>query len=141
MTHERAIDGQLLRLAVADSDRESLPNLGRAVRFVIFDVLDGMARTPCYRVRHHDPAAECDGNHELMGLLRDCQAVIAGAAGKRLADLLRSGGIRVIATSERRRPTEVAARYLAGTLTRKRIGPPGRCPAPANPSISQHHER
>lgn len=136
MTRERAIDGQPLRVAVADGDRESPPTLGRAVRFVIFDVLDGMARTPCYRVRHHDPAVECDGNRELVGLLRDCQAVIAGAAGKRLSDLLRSGGIRVIATSERRRPAELAARYLAGTLARKRVGASGKCRTPADPSIS-----
>ena len=135
MTHERGIEGRLLRVAVADCDRESPPTLGRAVRFVIFDVLDGMARTPCYRVRHHDPAVECDGNRELVGLLGDCQAVIAGAAGKRLADLLRSGGIRVIATNERRRPTELAARYLAGTLTRKRIGAAGKCPVPSNPTV------
>lgn len=121
MPRDKSIDEPPLRVAVADDDRHCPPPLGRAARFVIFDIVDGAARTPCYRVRHNEPGAVCDGHADLPGLLRDCQVVIAGAAGEKLAELLRKRGIRVVATSERRPPAELVARFLALTLARRRL--------------------
>jgi predicted Fe-Mo cluster-binding NifX family protein len=121
MPRDKSIDETPPRVAVADCDQQSPPPLGRAARFVIFDIVDGAARTPCYRVRHNDPGAVCDGHADLPGLLRDCQVVIAGAAGEKLAELLRKRGIRVVATSERRPPADLVARFLAQKLARSRL--------------------
>lgn len=102
------------RVAVAEGDAGRPPALGRALRFVVFDILDGVARGPCYRVRHDQPGEVCEGHAELIALLRDCQVVIAGAAGPRLTQRLRACGIEVATTSEARPAAELVARHLAG---------------------------
>jgi predicted Fe-Mo cluster-binding NifX family protein len=102
------------RVAVAEGEAGRAPALGRALRFVVFDILDGAARSPCYRVRHDQPGEACEGHAELISLLADCQVVIAGAAGPRLTQRLRASGIEVATTSEARPAAELVARHLAG---------------------------
>lgn len=109
-----------MRLAVAEEVREDTlaPRLGRAVRFALFDVNGKDIRGPFYRVRHDEPGVVCDDHPELAALLHDCQVVIAGSVGPRMARRLRDLGIEVVATPERRTAAQLIARYLAGNLER-----------------------
>lgn len=112
------------RVAVAEGEPGRPPALGRAVRLVIFDMIGGEARSPCYRVRHDHPGDICDGHAELVALLHDCQVVIAGAAGTRLTQRLHACGIEVVATTEEHPAAVLATRYLAGKLVRASHRPP-----------------
>ena len=107
-----------MRLAVAEETKEDTlaSRLGRAVRFALFDVTGKDIRGPFYRVRHDDPGKVCDEHAELAALLHDCQVVIAGAVGPRMAQRLRDLGIEVVATPERRSATHLVTSYLAGNL-------------------------
>jgi predicted Fe-Mo cluster-binding NifX family protein len=109
-----------IRLAVAEEEKEDVlaPRLGRALRFALFDVTGKDVRGPFYRVRHDDPGYVCDDHAELAALLHDCQVVIAGAVGPRMAQRLQDLGIEVVATPERRPAAQLVARHLAGTLER-----------------------
>jgi predicted Fe-Mo cluster-binding NifX family protein len=112
--------GTHMRLAVAEEEKEDslAPRLGRAVKFALFDVVGKDIRGPFYRVRHDDPGKVCDEHAELAALLHDCQVVIAGSVGPRMAQRLRDLGIEVVATPERRSPAQLVARHLEGTLER-----------------------
>ena len=109
-----------LRVAVAEEKVGGVlaPRLGRAVKFVLFDTRGGEVRGPFYRVRHDDPGAVCDHHVELAALLHDCQVVIAGSVGSRMARRLQDLGIEVVATPEKRSAAELVTRHLAGTLAR-----------------------
>ena len=108
-----------MRLAVAEDEAESVlaPRLGRAVRFALFDVAGSEVRGPFYRVRHDNPGVICDDHSELTALLYDCQLVIAGSVGERMARRLLERGIEVVVTPERKPAGQLVARYLAGALT------------------------
>ena len=110
--------GTHMRLAIAEVTQEDTlaPRLGRAVRFALFDVTGKEIRGPFYRVRHDDPGKVCDEHAELAALLQDCQVVIAGSVGPRMAQRLRDLGIEVVATPERRSAAQLVASYLAGNL-------------------------
>jgi len=110
--------GSTIRIAVAEEEKENLlaPRLGRAVKFALFNTSGKHAHGLFYRVRHDDPGSVCDQHAELLSLLHDCMAVIAGSVGPSLAERLRDLGIEVVATPERRSSAQLVARYLAGTL-------------------------
>ncbi len=109
-----------MRVAVAEEVKENVLTLrlGRTVKFALFDVSGNDIRGPFYRVRHDVPGEVCDDHAELAGLLHDCQVVIAGAVGQHMALRLRNLGIEVVATPERRPPTQLVARYVAKNLER-----------------------
>lgn len=109
-----------MRLAIAEETQEDTlaPRLGRAVRFALFDVTGKEIRGPFYRVRHDDPGEVCDEHAELAALLQDCQVVIAGSVGPRMAQRLRDLGIEVVATPERRSAAQLVARHISGILER-----------------------
>lgn len=110
-----------MRLAVAEETKESVlaPQLGKALKFALFDVSGKNVRGPFYRVRHDDPGQVCDDHAELAALLHDCRLVIAGSAGTRMRGRLRDLGIEVVTTSERRPAAQLVARYLAGHLVQE----------------------
>jgi predicted Fe-Mo cluster-binding NifX family protein len=110
-----------MRLAVVEEVKENVlaQRLGRAVKFALFDVAGIEIRGPFYRVRHDEPGQVCDEHAELADLLHDCQAVIAGSVGIRMAQRLQGRGIEVVATSERRPAAQLVARHVAGILERK----------------------
>lgn len=110
------------RIAVAEGATPKPPALGRAVRYVLFDIVEGIARGPFYRVRHDNPGEACDGHAELITLLYDCKWVIAGAVGPRMKQRLHACGIEVVATPEEQSAAVLAARFLAGTLVRRAAG-------------------
>lgn len=118
MTDCKATRKAPLRVAVAEGDANQALALGRAVRFVVFDIVAGEARGPCYRVRHDQPGESCDGHAELTALLHDCQLVIAGAAGARLTQRLRARGIEVATTPDELPAAVLVARYLVATRPR-----------------------
>jgi predicted Fe-Mo cluster-binding NifX family protein len=107
-----------LRVAVAEDGDELASRLGRAVKFVLFDTRGDEVRGPFYRVRHDDPGAVCDHHAELAALLHDCQVVIAGSVGPRMARRLQDLGIEVVVTPEKSSAAELVTRHLAGTLAR-----------------------
>lgn len=110
-----------IRLAVAEEEKEDVlaPRLGRAIKFALFDVTGKDVRGPFFRVRHDDPGKVCDEHSELADVLHDCNAVIAGSVGLRMAKRLKDLGIEVVATSERRSAAQLVARYVAGNLEQK----------------------
>jgi len=110
--------GSTFRIAVAEEEKENIlaPRLGRAVKFALFNADGKDVRGPFYRVRHDNPGSICDQHAELLSLVHDCKAVIAGSVGPSLAERLCDLGIEVVATSERRSSAQLVARYLAGTL-------------------------
>lgn len=99
---------------MAEGDAGSVPALGRALRFVVFDILDGVGRSPCYRVRPDYPGQKCTGNEELMELLDDCEVVIAGSAGPRLREQMRARGTEVVLMEGGGPPEKLVERLLAG---------------------------
>ena len=109
-----------MRLAVAEDEAESVlaPRLGRAVRFALFDVAGSEVRGPFYRVRHDNPGVICDDHSELTALLYDCQLVIAGSVGERMARRLLERGIEVVVTPERKPAAQLVARYLVASEAR-----------------------
>lgn len=105
-----------MRIAVASDDfRRVTGHAGKACRFLVFDVADGVAPREVERLDLPPDLSihefRCDGPHPLFGM----RAVIAGSAGAGFVRRLAERGVAAVTTAETD-PMTAVARYVAGTL-------------------------
>jgi len=119
-----------MKVAVASTDGAAVsPHFGRSRCFIVFEAVDGRivgrevrdntytahARGECHGEgdHHHD---QPHSHAEIIGALRDCQAVLCGGMGWRAAEELKANGIRPLVVDAARPAEEVVKDFLAGTL-------------------------
>jgi predicted Fe-Mo cluster-binding NifX family protein len=119
-----------MRIAVATDDGVSISqHFGRSAGFIIFEVEGTQVSNLEMRANRHTPHAQglCQGQHPhqqghnhshggIVGLLRDCQAVLCGGMGAGAAQALRQQGIKPIVLACPISAEDAVSLYLSGRM-------------------------
>ncbi|MBX7255084.1 MAG: hypothetical protein K1Y02_01890 [Candidatus Hydrogenedentes bacterium] len=118
------------RIAIASSDGECIStHFGRSLCFLIYDleaneIVRREARANTHACSSHvgcghgegHAHGEHHGHADLMALLHDCEAVIAGGMGSRAASELKEHGITPLMVNPEASPEDAAAAYFSGHI-------------------------
>jgi len=116
------------RIAIASPDGESISaHFGRSLCFLIYDsdekgITRAEVRANTHACSEHvgcghgegHAHGEHHGHADLMALLHDCEAVIAGGMGSRAAQELKQNGITPLMVDTDAEPDAAAAAYFSG---------------------------
>ena len=119
-----------MKIAVASDNAVGIADhFGRSRYFLIFELQDGVIQRTEMRPNGHTAFArgECAGEgHEphagghdhagIVGLLKDCEAVLSHGMGWRAAEALRANGIRPFMVAAPLSAEEAVRAYASGTL-------------------------
>lgn len=117
-----------MKLAVAGNESLSLSShFGRSAFFVVFEVENGSIKGKEVRQNDLTPHArgECTGGDHsgrahshaaIVSGLQDCEAVICGGMGERMAQDLSARGIRPVVINADCSAEQAVSRYLAGEI-------------------------
>ncbi|MFA6242973.1 MAG: NifB/NifX family molybdenum-iron cluster-binding protein [Candidatus Hydrogenedentales bacterium] len=118
------------RIAIASSDGECISShFGRSMCFLIYEadgdtIVRKEVRANTHACSEHvgcghgegHAHGEHRGHADLMELLRDCEAVIAGGMGSRAAQELKQNGITPLMVNSEAEPDAAAAAYFSGQV-------------------------
>ena len=117
-----------MKIAVAsDNAVDIADHFGRSRCFIIFELQDGVIKGTEIRANSHTAFArgECAGEgHEthahghdhagVVGLLKDCEAILCHGMGWRAAEELKANGIRALMVAAPRLPSRQCGRMRPG---------------------------
>jgi predicted Fe-Mo cluster-binding NifX family protein len=119
-----------MKVAVASDNAVGIAeHFGRSRCFIIFELQDGVIKGTETRANRHTAFArgECPGdehephahNHDhagVVGLLRDCEAILCRGMGWRAAEELKAKGIRPLMVAAPLSAEQAVLAYASGTL-------------------------
>ena len=119
-----------MKVAVASDNAVGIAeHFGRSRCFIIFDLQDGVIKGTEIRDNNHTAFArgECAGEgHEphahghdhagIVGLLKDCEAILCHGMGWRAAEELKANGIRPLMVAAPLSAEQAVRAYASGTL-------------------------
>jgi len=119
-----------MKVAVASDNAVGIADhFGRSSCFIIFELQDGVIKGTEIRANRHTAFArgECPGdehephahNHDhagIVGLLKDCEAILCHGMGWRAAEELKANGIRALMVAAPLSAEQAVRAYASGTL-------------------------